>query len=68
MYPTFKECLERYRGEIVIHKRSKEMETKLIKYILTEGFVNYKVDNPVLGIRRPTNPEPRSLKVFSFYF
>jgi integrase len=104
-YPTFRECFERYRDEIVIHKRSKEMETKLIKYILTEGFVNYrvdkvdssmiagyrdralkslksssvnrrlavishmysiarkewnyKVDNPVLGIRRPTNPEPR---------
>ena len=105
MYPTFRECLERYRSEIVFHKRSKEMETKLVKYILTEGFVNYRVDkvdssliagyrdralkslksssvnrrlaiishmysiarkewnykveNPVLGIRRPTNPEPR---------
>ena len=44
MYPTFRECLERYRGEIVIHKRSKEIETKLIKYILTEGFVNYRID------------------------
>ncbi len=43
-YPTFRECFERYRDEIVIHKRSKEMETKLIKYILTEGFVNYRVD------------------------
>jgi len=104
-YPTFRECIERYKDEIVIHKRSKDMESKLIKYILTEGFVNYrvdkvdssliagyrdralkslksssvnrrlavishmysiarkewnyKVDNPVLAIRRPTNPEPR---------
>ena len=104
-YPTFRECFERYRDEVVIHKRSKDMENKLIKYILTEGFVNYrvdkvdssmiasyrdralkslksssvnrrlavishmysiakkewsyKVDNPVLAIRRPKNPEPR---------
>ena len=104
-YPTFRECFERYRDEIVIHKKSKEMENKLIKYILTEGFVNYRVDkvdssmiasyrdralkslksssvnrrlavishmfsiarkewsykvnNPVLAIRRPKNPEPR---------
>ena len=104
-YPTFRECFERYRDEVVIHKRSKEMETKLIKYILTEGFVNYRIDkvdssmiasyrdralrnlksssvnrrlavishmfsiakkewgykvnNPVLSIRRPKNPEPR---------
>ena len=43
-YPTFRECFERYRDEIVIHKKSKEMENKLIKYILTEGFVNYRVD------------------------
>jgi len=103
--PTFKEWIERYKKEIVIHKKSKIMESKLVKYILTEGFVNYrvdkvdssliagyrdralkslksssvnrrlavishmysiarkewnyKVDNPVLGIRRPTNPEPR---------
>ena len=34
MYPTFRECLERYRGEIFIHKRLKEMETKLIIYKL----------------------------------
>ena len=47
-YPTFRECFERYRDEIVIHKRSKEMETKLIKYILTEGFVNYRIDKVVI--------------------
>jgi hypothetical protein len=39
---------ERYRDEVVIHKRSKEMETKLIKYILTEGFVNYRIDKVVI--------------------
>lgn len=43
-YPTFRKCLERYKDEIVIHKKSKDMETKLIKYILTEGFVNYRID------------------------
>jgi integrase len=99
------DVLIRYRDEIVINKRSKEMETKLIKYMLSEGFVNYAInlvdrsliaqyrdralrslksssvnrrlailshcftiakkewgydiDNPVLSIRRPTNPEPR---------
>ena len=104
-YPTFKECLERYRDQIIISKRSKEMENRLVKYILTEGFVNFKlnkvdssmiasyrdrslkylksssvnrrlaiishmysialkewgynVNNPVLNIRRPVNPEPR---------
>ena len=104
-YPTLKECLERYRDEIIISKRSKEMESRLVKYILTEGFVNFKlnkvdssmiasyrdrslkslksssvnrrlaiishlysialkewgynVNNPVLNIRRPVNPEPR---------
>ena len=104
-YPTFKECLERYRDEIIVSKRSKDMESRLVKYILTEGFVNfpinkidsamiasyrdralkslksssvnrrlaiishlfticrkewdYKIPNPVLSIRRPTNPEPR---------
>jgi len=47
-YPTFRECFERYRDEVVIHKRSKEMETKLIKYILTEGFVNYRIDKVVI--------------------
>ena len=34
MYLIFRECLERYRGEIFIHKRSKKMETKLIIYKL----------------------------------
>jgi len=104
-YPTLKECLERYRDEIIISKRSKEMESRLVKYILTEGFVNFKlnkvdssmiasyrdrslkslksssvnrrlaiishlysialkewgynINNPVLNIRRPVNPEPR---------
>jgi integrase len=104
-FPKFRDVLIRYRDEIVINKRSKEMETKLIKYMLSEGFVNYAInlvdrsliaqyrdralrslksssvnrrlailshcftiakkewgydiDNPVLSIRRPTNPEPR---------
>ena len=43
-FPTFKEVFERYRDEIVIHKRSKEMENKLIKYILKEHFVNLRLD------------------------
>ena len=29
-YPTFQECLERYRDEIIISKRSREMESKLV--------------------------------------
>jgi len=104
-YPTFQECLERYRDEIIISKRSREMESKLVKYILNEKFVvfrlnkidssmiaayrdrelkylksssvnrrlaiishmysialkewSYNVNNPVLNIRRPVNPEPR---------
>jgi integrase len=104
-YPTFQECLERYRDEIIISKRSREMESKLVKYILNEKFVvfrlnkidssmiaayrdrelkylksssvnrrlaiishmysialkewGYNVNNPVLNIRRPVNPEPR---------
>jgi len=51
-YPLFKECLERYRDEIVIHKRSRVMETKLISYLLKESFINYKlnfVDNSVMA-------------------
>ena len=104
-FPLMRDALIRYRDEVTAHKRSKEMETKLIKYILSEGFVNYAVNlvdrsliaqyrdralrslksssvnrrlaiishlftickkewgydvaNPVLSIRRPTNPEPR---------
>jgi len=104
-YPSFRECLERYRDEIIVYKRAKDMETKLVKYILTEPFCNYSIDrvsrsmiasyrdralktlcassvnrrsavishmfsickkewdyeveNPVLSIARPTNPEPR---------
>jgi len=104
-FPKMRDVLIRYRDEIVIHKRSKEMETKLINYLLAEGFVNYAINlvepkliaqyrdralrslksssvnrrlaivshcftickkewgygipNPVLSIRRPTNPEPR---------
>ena len=42
-YPLFKECLERYRDEIVIHKRSRVMETKLIGCLLKESFINYKL-------------------------
>jgi len=105
-YPLFKECLERYRDEVVIRKRSRIMETKLISYLLKESFVNYKlnfvdsrvvalyrdralktlksssvrrrlaivshmytiakkewgyqIENPVLNIRKPKNPEPRN--------
>ena len=43
-FPKFREVLERYRDEVVIHKRSKDMETKLINYLLTEGFVNFNVN------------------------
>tara|TARA_B110000444_G_scaffold40992_1_gene36924 strand:- start:17 stop:715 length:699 start_codon:yes stop_codon:yes gene_type:complete len=105
-YPLFKECLERYRDEVVIRKRSRIMETKLISYLLKESFVNYKLnfvdsrvialyrdralntlksssvrrrlaivshmytivkkewgyklENPVLNIRKPKSPEPRN--------
>ena len=105
-YPLFKECLERYRDEVVIYKRSRIMETKLISYLLKESFVNYKlnfvdsrvvalyrdqalktlksssvrrrlaivshmytiakkewgykIENPVLNIRKPKSPEPRN--------
>lgn len=40
-FPKFREVLIRYRDEVVIHKRSKDMETKLVNYLLTEGFVNF---------------------------
>ena len=43
-YPLFKDCLIRYRDEISIHKRSKDMENKLIKYLLKEPFVNLKLN------------------------
>ena len=43
-YPLFKETLERYRDDIVKYKRSAVMESKLIKYILTEHFVNLRLD------------------------
>ena len=43
-YPTFKAAFERYRDEIVIHKKSKEMENKLIKYILQEQWTNLRLD------------------------
>ena len=105
-YPLFKECLERYRDEVVICKRSRIMETKLISYLLKESFVNYKlnfvdsrvvalyrdralktlksssvrrrlaivshmytiakkewgykIENPILNIRKPKSPEPRN--------
>tara|TARA_B100000925_G_C21965350_1_gene455282 strand:- start:322 stop:1290 length:969 start_codon:yes stop_codon:yes gene_type:complete len=51
-YPLFKDCLIRYRDEISIHKRSKEMENKLIKYLLKEPFVNLKlnlINNSILA-------------------
>ena len=43
-YPLFKDCLIRYRDEITIHKRSKDMENKLIKYLLKEPFINLKLN------------------------
>ena len=104
-FPTIKDVFERYKKEIVIHKKSKLMENKLIRYIQSESWTNlridrasprvianyrdkalktlkassvnrrlaiishlfticrkewdYKIPNPVLSIRRPTNPEPR---------
>ena len=43
-YPLFKETLGRYCEEIIKHKRSASMESKLVKYILTEQFVNLRLD------------------------
>ena len=43
-FPSFKAIFERYRDEIVIHKKSKEMESKLIKYILKEHWTNLRLD------------------------
>ena len=43
-YPTFKEILERYRAEVIVKKRSKEMESKLVKYILQEHWTNLRLD------------------------
>jgi len=40
-FPKMRDVLLRYRDEVVIHKRSKDMETKLCNYLLTEGFVNF---------------------------
>ena len=104
-YPLFKDCLIRYRDEVTVHKRSKEIENKLIKYLLKEPFIStklnlvnnsiiaqyrdrslkylqpssvkrrlalishlfsiarkewgFKIDNPVLDVRKPKLPEPR---------
>jgi integrase len=44
-FPKFRELLIKYRDEVIIHKRSKDMETKLINYLLTEGFVNYAINH-----------------------
>tara|TARA_R110000822_G_scaffold238465_1_gene368608 strand:- start:299 stop:1258 length:960 start_codon:yes stop_codon:yes gene_type:complete len=43
-YPSFRKCLERYRDEVSKSKRSYDMESKLIKYILREGFSNLRID------------------------
>lgn len=43
-YPLFKDCLVRYRDEVTVHKRSKDMENKLIKYLLKEPFINLKLN------------------------
>ena len=104
-YPIFRDEFVRYRNEVVVHKKSKEMESKLIKYICSEHWAGlrldrvspkvisayrdkalktlmsssvnrrlnvisnffticrkewgYKLSNPVLSVRRPTNPPPR---------
>lgn len=44
-FPKFRELLIKYRDEVIIHKRSKDMETKLINYLLSEGFVNYAINH-----------------------
>jgi len=44
-FPKFRDVLIKYRDEVVIHKRSKDMETKLINYLLAEGFVNYGLNH-----------------------
>ena len=40
-----RDALIRYRDEVTAHKRSKEMETKLIKYILSKSkfFYSYEI-------------------------
>ena len=43
-YPSFRKCLERYKEEVSSAKRSYDMEEKLIKYILREGFSNLRID------------------------
>ena len=43
-YPLFKDCLIKYRDEVIIHKRSKDMENKLVRYLLNESFVNLKLN------------------------
>ena len=43
-YPQFRDCLIRYRDEVTVHKRSKDMENKLIKYLLREPFINLKLN------------------------
>jgi len=43
-FPTLRDVLIRYNQEIVIHKKSRIMETKLVNYILKENFVNYAVN------------------------
>jgi len=43
-YPLFKEAFEKYRDEVIVKKRSKEMESKLVKYILQEHWTNLRLD------------------------
>ena len=43
-YPLFKDCLIKYRDEVIINKRSKDMENKLVRYLLNESFVNLKLN------------------------
>ena len=51
-YPTFKAAFERYRDEIVIHKKSKEMENKLIKYSMVKMYSTGR--NGDVGIKLKT--------------
>ena len=59
-YPLFKDCLIKYRDEVVVYKRSRDMENKLVRYLLNESFANLKlnlVNNSIIACYRD-----RSLK------
>jgi integrase len=43
-FPTFKDAFNRYKDEIISKKRSAEMESKLVRYILKEHWTNLRID------------------------